>query len=226
MNLKQAVADRALDYVQSGMIVGLGSGSTIALFLERLSDQLGAGNLSEVVGVPTSQSTFRRALELGIPLTTLDEHPRVDLAVDGADEVDPDCNLIKGLGMALLREKVVAAHAAEFLVIVDESKLVTRLGTHGPLPVEIVPFALSAHVAWLRGLGCSAEIWRQDDSSPVVTDNGNNLARCWFEDGISDPHGLARLFERRPGIVEHGLFLGMADRVLVAYEDGVRRLES
>lgn len=225
MKLKQVAAGYALDYVQDGMTIGLGSGSTISFFLDGLGERIRSGDLSGVLGIPTSDSTMGRALELGIPLTTLDAHPRIDLAVDGADEVDPDRNLIKGLGRALLREKVVASHAVEFVVIVDESKLVPTLGTRGPLPVEIVPFAAKAHVRWLNGLGCRAELWREIDDLPAVTDNGNLLARCWFSDGIPDPHGLASALGDRPGILEHGLFLGMADRVVVALEDRVRVLE-
>jgi ribose 5-phosphate isomerase A len=146
------------------------------------------------------------------------------LAVDGADEVDPDLNLIKGLGRALLREKIVEIHAERFVVIGDHSKRVERLG-RGPLPVEIVPFGAGSHVRWLNTLGCRAELWRADDGSPLVTDNGNYLARCWFADGIADAQALARALAERPGIVEHGLFLDMASLAVLAGPDGVRLLE-
>ncbi len=225
MNLKKAAADHALDYVENGMTVGLGSGSTMTFFLHGLSERLKSGHLSTVVGVPTSEGVLRAALDLEIPVTTLSDHPALDLAVDGADEVDPSYNLIKGLGRALLREKIVAIHAARFVVIVDESKLVSRLGTRGPLPVEIVPFGNSAHVFWLRSLGCRAELWQDGDQGPAETDNGNHLVRCWFADGISDPYGLARSLADRPGVLDHGLFLGMADRVVVGREEGVQVLE-
>jgi ribose 5-phosphate isomerase A len=151
--------------------------------------------------------------------------PHLDLAVDGADEVDPSLNLIKGLGRALLREKVVEIHAERFIVIVDESKLVPRLGSRGPLPVEILPFEAEVHVRWLNSLGCKAELWRDDNGSPVVTDNGLFMARCWFEGGIPDPYVLAELLSKRPGIIEHGLFLDMADMVVVAGKQGIRILE-
>jgi ribose 5-phosphate isomerase A len=144
--------------------------------------------------------------------------------VDGADEVDPDLNLIKGLGRALLREKIVACHAECFLVIVDVSKLVTRLGTQAPLPVEIVQFEAAAHVRWLNTLNCRAELWLEADGSPIVTDNGNYLARCWFADGIEDPCALARCLADRPGIVEHGLFLEMATAVIAATSVGTQIL--
>jgi len=225
MNLKQQAASRALTYVRSGMVLGLGTGSTTAYFIEMLGERLKAGTLQDVVGVPTSEKTAAQAAGLGIPLTTLADHPHLDLAVDGADEVDRDLNLIKGLGRALLREKIVEIHADRFLVIVDESKVVPRLGTRGPLPVEIVPFQAEVHVRWLNALGCRAELWREEDGSLVVTDNGNHLVRCWFPDGIDDPYALARTLADRPGIVEHGLFLDMASAAIVASPEGTRILE-
>lgn len=223
-NLKQEAARHALRYVQSGMVLGLGTGSTTAYFVEMLGEQLKTGALHDVIGVPTSSSTEEHAQALDIPLSTLAEHTHLDLAVDGADEVDPDLNLIKGLGRALLREKIVEIHAARFVVVVDESKLVSRLG-RGPLPVEIVPFGAEAHVRWLNGLGCRAELWRESDGSPVVTDNGNYLVRCWFPQGIPDSQQLAQTLSARPGIVEHGLFLDMATDIVVAGPSSVRVLK-
>jgi len=225
MNLKQMAARRALEYVRSGMALGLGSGTTSACFVDLLGQQLREGILRDVVGVPTSERTASRARGAGIPLTTLAECPRLDLAVDGADEVAPDLGLLKGLGGALLREKVVAVHAAQFLVIVDESKLVPRLGSRAPLPVEIVPFGAEAHLRWLASLGCRAEMRCDAGGSPVVTDNGNYLVTCRFPQGIADPHTLARVLADQPGIVEHGLFLDMADAVIAAGAGGVRILE-
>jgi ribose 5-phosphate isomerase A len=150
----------------------------------------------------------------------------LDLAVDGADEVDPKMNLIKGLGRAVLREKIVGIHARQFVIIVDESKLVKRLGARVPLPVEISTYEAGAHVRWLNTLGCKAEQWFEEDGSPVVTDNGNYLVRCWFSVGIDDPYRLDRMLLARPGILEHGLFLDMADRVVVASVDRVYEMES
>ena len=221
MNLKQQAAREALLHVRSGMVLGLGTGSTTGYFLEMLAEQLHSGALRDVAGVPTSERTAEQARALGIPLTTLAENPRLDLAVDGADEVDPDLNLIKGLGRALLREKIVEIHAARFLVIADESKQVERLG-RGPLPVEIAPFGAEATVRWLGTLGCRADLWREDDGTPAVSDNGHNLARCWFADGIADPYALARALAERPGVVEHGLFLDMASAAIIAGPAGVR----
>jgi len=223
LNLKKQAARQALAHVRDGMVLGLGTGSTTAYFVDLLGERLQKGTLRDIVGIPTSVGTEERARALGIPLSTLDEYPWLDLVVDGADEVDPDLNLIKGLGRALLREKIVEVHTRRLVIVVDESKLVPRLG-RGPLPIEIVPFAAAAHVRWLNSLGCHAELWCEDDGSPIVTDNGNYLARCWFAEGIADPHTLARTLADRPGIVEHGLFLGMASEVIVSSRQGTRVL--
>lgn len=207
------------------MALGLGSGTTAGRFVDLLGERLRSGTLRDIVGVPTSEATAARACRQGIPLTTLDEHRRLDLAIDGADEVDPNLNLIKGLGRCLLREKIVVAHADRFLVLIDEAKLIERLGTRGPMPVEIVPFAAIAQVAWLDSISGRAELWKEADGSPVVTDNGNYLVRCWFAGGIADPHALARTLADRPGIVDHGLCLDVATAVVVSGAAGVRVLE-
>ena len=222
MDLRTQAASHALAYVHSGMALGLGSGTTAGCFVDLLGERLRSGTLRDIVGVPTSEATAARACRQGIPLTTLDEHRRLDLAIDGADEVDPNLNLIKGLGRCLLREKIVVAHADRFLVLIDEAKLVERLGTRGPMPVEIVPFAAIAQVAWLDSISGRAELWKEADGSPVVTDNGNYLARCWFPGGIADPYALARALADRPGIVDHGLFLDVATAIVAAGPAGVR----
>ncbi len=225
MNLKKQAALHALNYVQSGMTMGLGTGSTTTLFIEMLGERLQQGTLQDIQAVPTSEKTADLARTINIPITTLEKEPQLDLAVDGADDVDPHLNLIKGLGRALLREKIVEIHAKRFIVIVDESKLVTRLGDRSPLPIEIVTFQSPATIRWLNTLGCRAEQWHEDDGSPVITDNSNFLVRCWFEAGIPDPHNLARALADRPGVVEHGLFLDMASLVIVAGSDGTKILE-
>jgi ribose 5-phosphate isomerase A len=231
MNLKLAAAQRALGFVKNGMAIGLGSGSTASYFTHLLAEKLRIGELSDIRAVPTSEATASQAGALGIPLTSLFDLgagaglPCLDLVVDGADEVDPDLNLIKGLGRALLREKIVEIHARKFVVIVDDTKLVPRLGSRGPLPVEIVRYESGATIRWLNTLGLSAVQWLEEDGSPVITDNGNYLALCRFPDGIPDTHALANTLAERPGIVEHGLFLDMADLVVVAAEGGVRVLE-
>ena len=223
MNLKELSARHALTYVRDDMVLGLGTGSTHAYFLELLGEQVRTGALAGIVAVPTSDVTARRARALGIPLATLADHARLDLVVDGADEVDGDLNLIKGLGRAMLREKIVEIHADSFVVVVDESKLVQRLG-RGPFPVDVVPFGLEAQLRWLNTLGCRADQWLEEDGSPVITDDGNHMVLCHFPEGIADPYALARLLSGRPGIVEHGLFLDMATDVIVAGSDGIRVL--
>jgi len=194
--------------------------------VDMLGDRIRSGTLSHIKGVATSEGTAQRAQDLNIPLTTLSKVSHLDLAVDGADEVDPDFNLIKGLGRAALREKLVEIHARRFVVIVDESKLVHRLGTRGPLPVEIVQFEAQTNIRWLNELeSCRAEQWFEEGGSPVITDNGNFLVRCWFEDGIADAYQLGEILQARPGVAGHGLFLDMADIVIVASESGTKILE-
>lgn len=224
MNLKQQAAQCALEYVQSGMRVGLGSGSTASIFIDLLGAKLQRGELHGIRAVATSLASERLAQSLGISLHTLADLGQLDIAVDGADEVDPALDLIKGLGRAALREKIIESHADQLIIIVDEAKLTPRLG-RGPLPVEIIPFEAPVQVRWLASLGCRAELWREADGQAVVTDNGNYLVRCWFEAGIADAWALARQLADRPGVVEHGLFLGMADRVVVAGESGLKILE-
>lgn len=225
MDLRQVAAQRALDYVQDGMTLGLGTGSTTRFFIDLLGEKYAAGGLRDLRGVPTSQASAAQAQGWGIPLVSLEDYPELDVAVDGADEVDGRLNMIKGLGRALLREKIVEVHARKLVIIVDEGKLVPRLGMHGPLPVEILPFEAPAHIRWLNSLGCRAELWLEDDGLPARTDNGNYLARLWFPKGIRHPRALARKLAARPGIIEHGLFLDMADTVIVAAESGIQILE-
>ncbi|OGO29147.1 MAG: ribose 5-phosphate isomerase A [Chloroflexi bacterium RBG_16_52_11] len=231
MNYKQQAAEYALKYVCSGMLLGLGSGSTTSYFIQALGERVRSGALHDISAVCTSIASTELAHSLGISLTSLSERTRqgvmpvLDLAVDGADEVDPELNLIKGLGRAALREKIVEMHARQFVIVVDESKIVPQLGRRGPLPVEIIPFEAELHVLWLHSLGCRAEMWLEEDGSPVVTDNGNYLVRCWFEAGIANPYALALVLAERPGIVEHGLFLDMATHIIVAGSDGIRVIE-
>lgn len=224
-SLKKLAAEKALGYVKSGMVLGLGSGSTAAEFVRLLGDALKSGLLENISGVPTSEGTAKLAREVGVSLKTLDEVDHIDLAIDGADEVDAELNMIKGLGRALLREKMTEIHAKQFVVIVDESKIVKKLGTKGPLPVEIVPFAYQSTLKFIETLGCRAEFWVEEDGSPAKTDNGNYLAKCWFDGGIDDPTKVAEDLSLRPGVVEHGLFLGMANKVIVAGEGGIREMD-
>lgn len=221
---KRAAGRAAADEVVEGMVLGLGTGSTVAHFLDRIGERVRAGDLRDVVGVPTSVRTASAAEDRGIRITHLEDHPEVDLAVDGADEVDPDLNLVKGLGGALLREKIVAQAARRVLIVADRSKRVDRLGTRGPLPVEVVPFGWSAVRRFVSGRGAEV-VLREEEGGPYVTDNGNYILDCLFPDGIDDPVGLDLELRRRAGVLETGLFLDLADAVLVGTADGVERLE-
>jgi ribose 5-phosphate isomerase A len=225
MDLLQQSALRALKEVHNGMILGLGSGRTATHFIDFLGEKLRSGGFSDIRGVPTSEASAARARQWGIPLVSLAQVSELDLVVDGADEVDPSLNLIKGLGRALLREKIVEIHTRRLVIVVDEDKLSKMLGLKCPVPVEIVPFEAEVQLRWLDRLGSRAEYYREPDGSVIQTDNGNWMALCWFEGGITDLIETARQLAERPGIVEHGLFLGMAHQVIAACADGIRILE-
>ena len=221
--LKREAAEAAIDAeVGSGMVLGLGTGSTARWLLEGLSARLGDGRLAELVGVPTSEATAARCRVLAIPLATLDQRPALDLAIDGADEIAPGLDLIKGLGGAHLREKVVAIAAARFVVVADETKLVGRLGERAPLPVEVTGFARAVCERLLRERGWTPTL-RMRDGEPWITDEGNLLLDCRRDDW-SDPQALQRALADMPGVVEHGLFLGVTAAAYVATADGVRVL--
>lgn len=225
MNPKEIAALKALDFVENGMTLGLGSGSTSSLFINFLGERIQHGKLQDIKGVPTSKTSQDLALQNGIQLVTLTESDVLDLAIDGADEVDPRLDLIKGMGGALLREKIVAINSRKFIIIVDKTKLVPKLGSKSPLPVEIIPFEFEMHLRWLSTLGCQVRLLENDKVQPFLTDNGNYLALCSFSNGISKPGILADILNSRPGIIEHGLFLNIASSVIVANHSGVRILE-
>jgi len=219
---KRAAAARAVDFVMSGMVLGLGSGSTAELVLESLAARVAQG--LHIVGIPTSQRTESRARELGLALTDFATHRRIDLTIDGADEVERGTlNLVKGRGGALLREKIVAAASARMIVVVDESKLVDRLGTLGPLPVEIVAFGWQLVLDRLAQSGAAPTL-RRVGATPFVTDNGNYIADCVFP-GIADPAALQARLAAMIGIVESGLFVGLADTVVVGGRSGIEIIE-
>ena len=222
--LKRAVGLEAAGLVEDGMRLGLGTGSTVAYFLLFLAERLNRGGLRNVVGVPTSLRTAREARELGIPLTSLAEHPSLDLTVDGADEVDPRLSLIKGLGGALLREKMVAQASTRLAIMVDESKVVATLGEKSPVPVEVVQFGWEVHEGFLESWGARPVVRRLPDGQPVTSDNGNYIIDCHFEGGIDDPEALDGALAAQAGVVESGLFLGLATHVLVSAQGGVRSL--
>ncbi|MDQ0243642.1 ribose 5-phosphate isomerase A [Bacillus fengqiuensis] len=213
MNEKQLVGEQAAEFVKDGMVVGLGTGSTVYYTLKKLGERVQEG--LSIQGIPTSVQTETIAKEFGIPLTNFLEVDYIDLAIDGADEVDPNLNLTKGGGGALLREKIIAKAAKKFIVVADSSKLVEKLGTF-LLPVEVVPFGFSMTERHIRELGCSPEM-RLKEGKPFITDNGNYIFDCNFPD-IPYPETLERKLNMIPGVVENGLFVGMTD-VLVSVDE-------
>ena len=225
---KRQAAVEALNYVEDGMKLGLGTGSTAAKFVDLLADKVKAG--LKVVCVPTSEATRAQAAALGIPLGTLDEHPALDLTVDGADEMDEELRLVKGGGGALLREKIVAVASERVVIIADSSKRVDVLGRF-PLPLEVVPFGLAATQRLITGIaadsGCEGEIKLRvgADGKPYVTDNGNHILDCSFG-MIDDPEALDDALKLVPGLVESGLFLGIADVGIVAGPKGIEILSA
>lgn len=214
---KRAAAEYAASLIEAGMIVGLGSGTTSDLFTRALGERVRSG--LQCIGVPTSEETARLALSVGIPLSTLEQHSRLDLTVDGADEVDPRLNLIKGLGGALLREKIVGRAADRYVIIVDERKRVSRLGGRAPIPVEIVTFGWMTTRLYLEKLGFSCEL--RGDDTPFLTDGSNFILDCHASSDLdlSDP-GTGGSIKGVTGVVEHGLFLGMATTIVVGTASG------
>jgi ribose 5-phosphate isomerase A len=218
--MKRAAAEHAASLVEDGMTVGLGSGSTSHLFVDALIARTRRG--LRCIGVPTSEATAAQARAGGIPLATIDERPVLDMVIDGADEVDPALNLIKGLGGALLREKIVASATSRLTIMVDETKLVDRLGQKSALPVEVVSFGWTTVASRLHALGARFEL-RQTENGPFVTDGGHYILDCRFDAG-ADLVAIAGSIKGVTGVVEHGLFIGMAALVLVGTPTGVKSL--
>jgi ribose 5-phosphate isomerase A len=209
---KEAAARASLAFVKDGQVVGLGTGSTAAYFIQLLGEQVKKG--LRIRGIPTSVRSGELATSLGIPLTTLDECQEIDVTVDGADEVDPQLRLIKGGGGALLREKIVASATKQLVIVADATKRVPVLGKF-PLPVEVIKFAQAVVVKRIEGLGAEVTMRLQANGKPYLTDENNYILDCRFGQ-IPDADGLARRLSDMPGVVEHGLFIGMASVVLVA----------
>ena len=221
--LKQQAAEYAADMVESGMVVGLGTGSTAIFAVRRIAALLQEGKLRDIIAVATSRATEEAARALGIPLMG-DEMPHdVDITIDGADEVDPELNLIKGGGGALLREKIVAQASRREVIVVDEGKLSAALGDRWAVPVEIIPFGWEATGRFLGSLGAKAKLRRSPDGTPFTTDSGNIILDCHFGP-IQDPYTLETRLLARAGVVETGLFLDLAADVIVAGQDGIRHL--
>jgi ribose 5-phosphate isomerase A len=219
MNPKQRAAEASLKFVRDGMVVGLGTGSTADYFLQALAAALREGRLKNVRGIPTSRQSERRAEHLGIPLITLAD-AKPDVTIDGADEVAPNLDLIKGLGGALLREKIVAQNSGQLIIIADTGKAVPKLGTKSPLPVEVAQFAHEVHADFFRSLGATPTLRKTQDGAIYVTDNGNYICDCRFA-AIDDAAALDVKLHSRAGVVETGLFVGIASVAMIADENGV-----
>jgi len=217
---KQAAARAAVQLVEAGNIVGLGSGSTAAYAVRFLADRVREG--LKIVGIPTSKQTKHLAEQLGIPLATVDEHREIDIDIDGADEIDPQLSLIKGGGGAFLREKIIASVSRRFIVIGDSAKQVKRLGKF-PLPVEVVPFAQSWIKHHIEGLGAKVSLRTYAYGNPYLTDEGHHILDCTFGE-IANPPALAAELRCIPGVLEHGLFIGMAEMALIGKDGEVVQL--
>ncbi|MEZ5275210.1 MAG: ribose-5-phosphate isomerase RpiA [Opitutaceae bacterium] len=217
---KEAAAVRAVDFVKSGMKVGLGTGSTAVFATRRIGALLKSGELRDIIAFATSKATAEEANRLGIPMMDDDLPEDLELTIDGADEVDPAMDVIKGGGGALLREKIVAQVSRRVIIVVDESKPSPRLGTHWPVPVEVITFGWMSQARFLETLGARWEIRKGNDGHPFVTDSGNRILDCHFGP-IADARHLASLLNARAGIVEHGLFIGLATDLIVAGAQGI-----
>lgn len=221
--LKKQAGEKAAEYVKDGMVVGLGTGSTVEWTIKKLSEQVKGG--MEIIGIPTSIRSEKLAKELGIPLSTLLEHPGIDLTIDGADEVDPNLNLIKGMGGALTREKIVADNSKKEIIVVDESKMVEVLGTKSPLPVEVIPFAWNCVKRSIAGLGAKPVLRVLENDKIYYTDNQNYVLDCRFEK-IANPNEIEEKINNIPGVIENGLFLNLTDMVIIASRQGIKILTS
>jgi ribose 5-phosphate isomerase A len=217
---KQAAARESLRFVHDGNIVGLGTGSTATYVVRLLAERVRAG--LKIIGIPTSARTKDLAEQLGIPLATLDEYQEIDVTIDGADEIDTSLNLIKGGGGAALREKIIASASRQLVIVGDSGKFVPALGKF-PLPVEVIPFAQALVTKRIMALGASVKLRQYAYGNPYVTDEDHHILDCSFG-LIDDPPGLARKLDSMPGIVEHGLFIGMATIGLIADDSTVREI--
>ena len=222
--LKRQAAEHAATFIEAGMVVGLGTGSTAILMVGRLAERLRTGQIHNVVCIATSKQTETAARKLAIPMTTLEEHPVVDLTIDGADEIDPHLNALKGGGGALLREKIVAQASRRLMIVVDESKPAPVLGTKWALPVEVIPFGWGTQRVFLEELGAKVTVRAGSDGHPFQTDQGNMILDCNFGPIIQLAELNAQL-NQRVGIVEHGLFLGLITDLIVAGADGLQHYQ-
>ncbi len=222
--LKRKSAEKAVEFVKSGMILGFGTGSTFNHVLYVLAEKMKSGELKNIVGIPSSEKTQKLASELNIPTSTLENFPKLDLTIDGADEVDKKLNLIKGGGGAHLREKIIAQASKKYIIIVDESKMSQSLGEKWAVPIEVIKMANKVEMEFLESLGAKVTQRLNSDGTIFTTDEGNYILDAKFG-VIYDPQKLAKQLAKRAGIVEHGLFVKMADFVIVAKESGIEVLK-
>jgi ribose 5-phosphate isomerase A len=215
--LKKLAAEKAVEQIKSGMLLGLGSGSTAYFAIVKISELLKSGELTNIIGIPSSNQTQKLATDLGIPLTNFDAHPFLDLTIDGADEVDKYLNVIKGGGGALLREKVLAQSSRKLTIVVDESKISDKLGRNWAVPIEVIKFAVGSVSNFLTSIGGKPDLRKYSDGNPYLTDEGNYIIDTDFG-VIENPFELADKLENRAGIIEHGLFIKLVDEVIVASE--------
>jgi len=220
-DLKRLAGEKAIEQIEDGMVIGLGTGSTIEYALKKLGDLVRDG--LRIKGIPTSVHTQRIAKDYEIPLTTLEENPIIDLTIDGADEVDSDLNLIKGGGGALTREKIIAYNSKKVIIVIDDSKIVKALGIDIALPVEVLRFGWTATKKTLEGFGCEVGLRKIMGDEPFITDNSNYILDCDF-DRIDNPTQLEIDINNVPGVVENGLFIGLVDEVIVGGKQGISTL--
>ncbi|MBN2502711.1 MAG: ribose-5-phosphate isomerase RpiA [Anaerolineales bacterium] len=218
--LKKEAGEKAVTFVQSGMVVGLGHGSTAIFAVRKIAELLQSGELRDIVGIPCSKHVEADATALGIPLSSLNNHPIIDITIDGADEVDPQFNVIKGGGGALLREKIVAQATKREIIVVDQTKLSDSLGTNWRVPIEVTPFGWKSQAAYLESIGGDPKMRLDTGDEPFYTDQGNLILDTAFGP-IADVYTLAAKLNARAGIVEHGLFLDLVKDVIVARENGI-----
>ncbi len=221
--LKQNAAEKAVEFIESGMILGLGTGSTFKYVLDILAHKVDSKEITNIIGIPTSENTRTLAEKLNIPCGKLSDYPIIDLTIDGADEVDSKLNVIKGGGGAHLREKIIAQATKKYIVIVDESKLSINLGEKCPVPIEVIKVALKVESKYLQSAGAKVMLRKKDDGELFITDEDNYIIDANFG-VIKNPKKLAKQLNKRAGIAEHGLFVDIVDQVIVASDKGVRSL--
>jgi ribose 5-phosphate isomerase A len=224
LSFKHLAAERAVDFVNSGMVIGLGSGSTAKIVIENLGKRIVTGKLTGIIGIPTSKESEREALRNGITVSSLNDHPKIDLTIDGADEVDLDLNLIKGGGGALFREKIIADVSADVIIVIDETKMSHSLGKLCPVPVEVHPYAIRLVAEYTRKLGAVVSLRNDKDGNVFKTEQGNNILDCRFGP-IENPYELAAKLSMKPGVIEHGLFVNTATYIIVGGDEGIRLLK-